>query len=503
MCAPHTRHVTGAARLEACMPASVSTASMTRRSSVDVLARRPARDDEAVEAAGDPARGELQPVARSHMRIASVVGLGQEHEHLVVAERQAVGGEVGLDRGDQIGVGLDEGAPGRHLRRTSAMSVSAIPGRLSTRNCCDTQAQSAAVDVRTGRRSAPSVVVRCRAPRRHTAGPSTALPGSTRCRGGRRTRRRRRERTGLLRENGGRCGGWPWAIRCVTMLPVVDGRPPPASNVVRATARGRRRWPGSAATTRCRPLGAYSGSDVRHHRGVQHRPAIAVEHHQLARVDRRLVDAKHTAPTGFESTGGRSSSRRAAGPSRRRPRRGPDLVPSAVSTAVGPDDAARVHRAGSIRSGSRPASCSGIACMPAAGTTESPSASIRKITSNMRRTWRGRIELDAAEQRSEEALDDRRSEKPASRSARRVRCRRGPGAARPDGPLRSRCRSSAMRALSTSEPTGLPERVERCVDGARNGSAITDARPSRYTSAPGSKARRSSASRSSWRCASG
>ena len=65
--------------------------------------RRLALDDagphEAVEAAGEPARGELQPrgeVAHAH-RV--VVGLGQVHEHLVVAERQAVRARSASRRG--------------------------------------------------------------------------------------------------------------------------------------------------------------------------------------------------------------------------------------------------------------------------------------------------------------------------------------------------------------------------------------------------------------------
>ncbi len=49
--------------------------------------------------------------------------------------------------------------------------------------------------------------------------------------------------------------------------------------------------------------------------------------------------------------------------------------------------------------------------MPAAGTTESPSASIRKMMSNMRRlSVQLGIELDATDERPEEAVDHRRRE---------------------------------------------------------------------------------------------
>ena len=80
---------------------------------------RPALDDahphEPVEAAGEAARGELQEqgqVAHPH-RV--VVGLGQVHEHLVVAERQAVRREVRLEGRVEVDDGLGVGAPGGHL----------------------------------------------------------------------------------------------------------------------------------------------------------------------------------------------------------------------------------------------------------------------------------------------------------------------------------------------------------------------------------------------------
>ena len=45
-----------------------------------------------------------------------VVGLGQVHEHLVVAEREAGRCEVGLEGVLEVGDGFDEGAPGEHSR---------------------------------------------------------------------------------------------------------------------------------------------------------------------------------------------------------------------------------------------------------------------------------------------------------------------------------------------------------------------------------------------------
>ena len=84
-----------------------------------ILFRRPALDepgpDEPVEAAGQAAGGELQPggqVAHAHRVVG---GLGQVHEDLVVAERQPVRGEVGLERGVEVEHRLGVGAPRRHL----------------------------------------------------------------------------------------------------------------------------------------------------------------------------------------------------------------------------------------------------------------------------------------------------------------------------------------------------------------------------------------------------
>ena len=93
---------------------------------------RPALDDahphEPVEAAGEAAGGELQAageVAHPHL---VVVGLGEVHEHLVVAERQAVRGEVGLEGRVEVDDGLGVRAPGRHL------VVVQPPGRVSRRH---------------------------------------------------------------------------------------------------------------------------------------------------------------------------------------------------------------------------------------------------------------------------------------------------------------------------------------------------------------------------------
>ena len=64
------------------------------------------------------------------MRIDVLVGLGQVDEHLVVAERQAVRGEVGLERGVEVEhrLGVARATPPSPRRRASA-SVRVALGR--------------------------------------------------------------------------------------------------------------------------------------------------------------------------------------------------------------------------------------------------------------------------------------------------------------------------------------------------------------------------------------
>ena len=71
--------------------------------------------DESVEPARQPARRQLQHVGEVAHAHPLVVGLAEVHEHLIVAEREPGRREVALDGGDQVGLDLDERAPGRHL----------------------------------------------------------------------------------------------------------------------------------------------------------------------------------------------------------------------------------------------------------------------------------------------------------------------------------------------------------------------------------------------------
>ncbi len=94
-----------------------------------------------------------------------------------------------------------------------------------------------------------------------------------------------------------------------------------------------------------------------------------------------------------------------------------------------------------------------------------------------------------------------RSEKPSARSASSV-VMSSPRRSLAGCTDRTRRRSRATLSLSSNVAAGLLTASTTRV-GERNGSTMTDDDPPCWMSAPGSNARRSSASRSSWRCASG
>ncbi len=138
--------------------------------------------------------------------------------------------------------------------------------------------------------------------------------------------------------------------------------------------------------------------------------------------------------------------RAAAGPSvattRARPR---TPVPSATSAVVPSIRSTGLDRR-TVPSGSAAASWSGMACMPRAGTAASPSASVRKITSNMRA----------------DVSSDGSSRIPPSRG-RKNRCTtlggeagvgQGPGGG-PVGPLEQADRGGVHEALAEQTDAGL------------------------------------------------
>ena len=123
--------------------------------------------------------------------------------------------------------------------------------------------------------------------------------------------------------------------------------------------------------------------------------------------------------------------------------------------------------------GSVAASWSGIACMPVAGTAESPSASMRKITSNIRRD----VDSDGSSWIPPNSGRKKRSiicsENPASTRASRVDMS-SPRSRSAGCGWRTRRRNHAHAELVGDRPDGAPQRGERTL---RRAERIGDHRP--------------------------
>ena len=258
---------------------------------------------------------------------------------------------------------------------------------------------------------------------------------------------------------------------------------------------------GSAATTRCFPAGAYVGATLLITAALSTGPMPVPSRITILESVGASSATKYTQPAAFESTGGRPSSALAAGPSVATTTADAEISPpSTIATEFGVVDAT-VAPSRTVPAGSREASWFGISCIPPAGTAASPSASIRKITSNIRRLSprSGSSWIPPTSGRKNRWMTV--SEKPAPRSAIRVVTSSPPSSWA--GSMRRSCaRSLAMRSLSPTEPIG-DSSVDTVVVGKRNGSDTAEALPCLQTSAPGSNRCSSSASRSNWRTNSG
>ena len=139
--------------------------------------------------------------------------------------------------------------------------------------------------------------------------------------------------------------------------------------------------------------------------------------------------------------------------------------------------------------------------MPAAGTAEEPTASDRMTMSNIRRLAVSSASSWMPPTNGRKNRSIMRSLKPSPRSASLVDMS-SPRSSSRGSLVRSRNSSRARRALSASVPIGATAEESTAV-GWRSGSPTRCRDPSHHTIAPGSKRRRCSASRSSWRCSSG
>ena len=285
-----------------------------------------------------------------------------------------------------------------------------------------------------------------------TADPRTAPPGSTRCRDGRRRRTGRRRGDRSLR--GERRPLARLAVRDAIrgdVLPPVDGRSPPPAQL------------GAGVVL---DVGADS---ARHRRGDE----VPARRAHTSGATLLITATFSTGPcpvpsstTSLASIG--ASSRRSTPSDRLRRDLGEVEQPCGRRAFGGDDDGGAVDlvaalerdrwadvdptRAARWIAGQLAASCSGIACIPAAGTAESPSASIRKMTSNIRRLSpsSGSSWMPPTSGRKKRSMIV--SENPAPTEHGRadvVPCSSRTGCMR-----RSRCRSRAIRALSNSEPIG-------------------------------------------------
>ena len=211
--------------------------------------------------------------------------------------------------------------------------------------------------------------------------------------------------------------------------------------------------------------------------------------------------AKYTHPTDRERTAGRPSKRDAAGPSvatttllplTTSPLVRRTLVPSTAATGV-------FNR---TVPGARPAAiCAGMAPIPAAGTAESPSLSMRKMMSNMRALVDSAGSSWIPPNRGRKKRSMMVSLNPWARNASMVG-RSVPRSRAAASPRRTRWRRRTMRALSMGEPMEASA-LDANVPGRRNGSPTTRPRVPRHTMAPGSNVCRFSAAMSSWRGSSG
>ena len=215
--------------------------------------------------------------------------------------------------------------------------------------------------------------------------------------------------------------------------------------------------------------------------------------------------AKYTHPTGRDPTSGNPNRRAAAGPS--------TATITDSATMSSPPDTDTLHPWASrvsavaavlnrtVSTGSAAPIWAGMAPMPAAGTAESPSDRQRKITSNIRRDVSSSGSSWIPANRGRKNRSTIVSLNPSLRSISRVEMS-SPASRVAGCTRRRRRRNRAIRSLSATVPIGASA-VDGACRGARNGSETTLPLPLRHTSAPGSKAWRSRAARSSCRCASG